>query len=47
MIPGRADYRVLVGTGMLVRGFVVTGQLAGDGAVELIGIEIDSGAGPS
>jgi len=26
---------------MVVRAYVVTGQLVGDGAVELIGIEID------
>jgi len=41
LIDGRMDYRVLIGTGMLVRGFVVTGQLAADGAVELVAIEID------
>lgn len=41
LIPGRSDYRVLIGAGMVVRAFVVTGQLAADGAVELVGIEID------
>lgn len=41
LIAGRSDYRVLVGAGMIVRAFVVTAQMASDGAVELIGIEID------
>lgn len=41
LIAGRSDYRVLVGTGMLVAGFVVTGQLVSDGAIELVSIEID------
>jgi hypothetical protein len=41
LIASRPDYRVLVGAGMVVRAFVVTAQLASDGAVELIGIEID------
>lgn len=41
LIHGRPDYRVLIGSGMVVRAFVVTGQLASDGAVELTGIEID------
>lgn len=43
LIAGRTDYRVLVGAGMLVNGFVVTGQLASDRAVELVAIEIDLG----
>ena len=42
LIRGRRDYRVLVGSGMLVRAYVVTAQLAADGAIELIGIEIDA-----
>jgi len=41
LIRGRSDYRVLIGSGMVVRAFVVTGQLAPDQAVELTGIEID------
>ena len=41
LIEGRMDYRVLIGMGMLVRGLLVTGQLAADGAVELVAIEID------
>lgn len=43
LISGRSDYRVLVGTGMLVAGFVGTGQMASDGAIELVSIEIDPG----
>lgn len=43
LIPGRREYRVLVATGMLVHGVSVVGQLAPDGAVELISLEIDLG----
>ena len=32
LIPGRADYRVLIPAGMLVATFSVVGQLAPDGA---------------
>ena len=46
LISGRDYYRVFVGAGMVVRAFVVTAQLASDGAVELIGIEIDAGHEP-
>lgn len=42
LIPGRPEYRVLMGTGRIVRGYVVVGQLAADGAVELISLEIDT-----
>lgn len=41
LIAGRDDYRILIGTGMLVAAFSVTGQLAPDDAVELTSIEID------
>lgn len=40
-IEGRPYYRVLISTGLLVRGFAVVGQLAADGAVELISLDID------
>lgn len=43
LIPGRLDYRVLIATGLLVRGLTVVGQLAPDGAVELISLELDLG----
>jgi len=45
LILGRSDYRILIGTGVLVRAFVVTGQLAPDGAIELVGIDIELGSG--
>jgi hypothetical protein len=44
--PGRGDYRVLVGVGVLVQRFAVVGQLAPDGAVELIRLDIDLQSDP-
>jgi hypothetical protein len=41
LIPGRSDYRILVATGVLVSRFAVVGQLAPDGAVELIQLDLD------
>lgn len=41
MFEGRTDYRYLVATGSLVRAAVVVGQLAADGAIVLVGIDID------
>jgi hypothetical protein len=41
VIPGRWDYRILIKDGYLVRGYAVTGQLAPDGAVELVRIRVD------
>ncbi len=41
LIPGRADYRILLTTGVLVPRFAVVGQLAGDGAVELVQLDLD------
>ena len=41
LIPGRSDYRVLLTSGVLVRSLNVVGQLAPDGAVELVSIDID------
>lgn len=41
LIECRPDYRILISTGLLVRAFAVVGQLAPDGAVELIGFDID------
>jgi hypothetical protein len=41
VIPGRGDYRILIKDGYLVRGYSVTGQLAPDGAVELVRIRVD------
>lgn len=45
LIFGRADYRVLVAAGSLVPRFAVVGQLASDGAVELVQVDIDLAAG--
>ncbi|MEM7095088.1 MAG: hypothetical protein AAF567_18965 [Actinomycetota bacterium] len=41
LFQGRDDYRVLVKHGVLVRGIETIGVLASDGAVELIGLELD------
>jgi hypothetical protein len=41
LIPGRHDYRILISQGMLVPRFAVVGQLAPDGAVELIQLDVD------
>ena len=45
LIPGRSEYRIIVGVGVVVARFAVIGQLAPDGAVELVQLDID--AGPS
>jgi len=45
LIAGRPDYRILIAGGMLVPRFSVVGQLAPDGAVELVRLRIDLGAG--
>jgi hypothetical protein len=42
LVPGRGDYRQLISSGHLMLTFVVEGQLARDGAVELVSIEIDT-----
>ena len=44
-IGGREDYRVLITAGRLVAAVAVTGQLAADGAVELVELDIDT-SGP-
>lgn len=41
LIPGRSDYRALLTRGVLVRSLNVVGQLARDGAIELVSIDID------
>ncbi len=45
LIPGRPDYRILIATGLLVPRFAVIGQLASDGAVELVRLRLDLEAG--
>jgi hypothetical protein len=44
LIPGRADYRIVISVGVVVARFAVIGQLAPDGAVELALLDIDSGS---
>jgi hypothetical protein len=44
-IKGRPDYRVLTSAGMLVAQFAVTGQLASDGAIELVQLDLDLSSG--
>ena len=41
MIAGRDTYRLWISTGRLVAFYSVVGQLAPDGAVELVDIDID------
>ena len=38
------DYRILIAAGKLVRAYTVIGQLAPDGAVELVALDIDDTA---
>lgn len=45
LIPGRPEYRVLIAAGVLVPRISVVGQLAPDGAVELVELDIDLDAG--
>jgi len=42
LITERDEYRVLVMSGTLVAGFSVIGQLAADGAVELVQLDLDT-----
>lgn len=46
LIPGRPHYRLLIGAGLLVPRFAVVGQLAADGAIELVELELDLDAAP-
>lgn len=46
LIPGRPQYRVLIGAGLLVPRFAVVGQLADDGAVERVELELDFDTAP-
>lgn len=45
LIPGRLDYRIVIAAGLLVPRFAVAGQLAPDGAIELIRLRLDLDAG--
>ena len=44
LIPGRPEYRILIATGTVVAVFSVIGQLAPDGAIELVQLDIDRDA---
>jgi hypothetical protein len=41
LVPGRPDYRILITTGRIAPMISVVGQLAADGAIELVDIDID------
>lgn len=43
LISGRPDYRILISRGALVPGVAVVAQLAPDGAVELLQLDVDPG----
>jgi hypothetical protein len=45
LISGRTDYRILTAAGILVPLFSVVAQLASDGAIELVELDIDLAAG--
>ena len=45
LIPGRADYRILLATGNVVARFAMIAQLAQDGAVELVQLDLDAEVG--
>jgi hypothetical protein len=45
LIPGRPEYRILITAGRIVASYSIVGQLAADGAVELIELEVDDGRG--
>lgn len=45
LIAGRTDYRILTAAGILVPLFSIVAQLASDGAIELVELDIDLAAG--
>jgi hypothetical protein len=45
LIPGRADYHILLSAGSVVARLAVIGQLASDGAIELVQLDLDTDAG--
>jgi len=42
LIPERDDYRTLISTGIVVRGYTVIAQVLADGAIELLALDIDT-----
>jgi hypothetical protein len=45
LIPGRRGYRIMITAGSLVPRYAVVGQLAPDGAVELVQLDLDLESG--
>ena len=45
LIPGRPQYRILLATGNVVARFAAIAQLAPDGAIELLQLDLDNNAG--
>lgn len=45
LIHGRPDYRILTAAGILVPVFSVVAQLASDGAIELVELDVDLDVG--
>jgi hypothetical protein len=43
LLHGRSDYRILLATGNVVARFAVIAQLATDGAIELVQLDLDTG----
>lgn len=46
LIPGRPDYRIFIGTGVLAPMVSVIGQKSPDGAVELVQLDLDVAGAP-
>lgn len=42
-IPGRSDYRILIASGNVVRAYSVIGQLAPNGTVEILQLDLELG----
>jgi hypothetical protein len=42
LIPGRPEYRLLIGVGQVVAFYAIEAQLAPEGAVELVSVTIDA-----
>jgi hypothetical protein len=45
LMSGRADYRILITTGVLVPRLAVVGQLVSDNAIELLELDVDFDVG--
>jgi hypothetical protein len=47
LIPGRPDYRLLIGNGTVVAVYAIEAQLASDGTVELVNITVHTAGLPA